>query len=146
MTVFIHSRTQARPYALMHQCPYVSVYDAGRQVRTHARTHTRTHVYMRMHAFFVYASVMHVFACSYMYVRTSCAPANIYQSPVHARAHSDQDLYRSQKIYGSFCNLSHVTCHMKRVPSHMRTTKVQNSLRVRSLCSGFIALWSIFLA
>ena len=44
----IHARMRARPYALMHLCPYVSVYYAGRQ----ACTHKRTHVYMRMHALF----------------------------------------------------------------------------------------------
>ena len=42
----IHARMQARPYALMHLFPYVSVYDAGMQ----ACTLKRTHVYMRMHA------------------------------------------------------------------------------------------------
>ena len=93
MNVFMHARTHATPYALMHLCPYVSVYDAGRQ----AGTHTRPHVYMHV---LMYASVMHAFArfriC--MYVRTSCAPANTYQSPVRARAHSVQDLYCSQKL------------------------------------------------
>ena len=104
MNVFMHARTHARPCALMHLCPYVRVYNAGRQ----AGTHTHPHVYMHV---LMYASVMHVFTrfriC--MYVRTSCAPAKTYQSPVRARAHSDKDLYCSQKLYGSFCDLSRVT-------------------------------------
>ena len=44
MHVIMHARTYARPYILMHLCPYVSVYDTGR--------HACAHVYMHMQSRF----------------------------------------------------------------------------------------------
>ena len=46
MHVFMQAHT--RPYALMHLCPYVSVYEAGR----HERLHVRMRACTRMHAWF----------------------------------------------------------------------------------------------
>ena len=114
-----HIRTSVCWHVLMSVCKCLWRRQAGR--------HACTHVYTCNHVL-MYASVMHVFACFRvnMYVWTSCAPANSYQSSPRTSALIWMFTVRI-RYTGPF-----VICHKKRIPSHMRTTKVQNSLRVCS--------------
>ena len=119
---------------------------------TQAGKHVCIHVYMYACSCMVWCMLAYMstwllacnactclFPCMCAFVRmrrTISAPAKSYQSPVHATAHSDQDLYCSHKIYGSFCNLSRVTSKMYH--------RIHVLRRFRTICASAVNILALY--
>ena len=142
MHAFMHTCTYARPYAIMYLCPYVSVYDARRQ----ARTHTHTYAYIHAHAFTFWCMLA---LCMYL-------PLSVYTCMSEQAAHLRtlirvQSAHMRTLIWIFTVLIRYTGFFVIWAVSHEKGTiayadyKGSEQSAVCSSCSGLIALWSVFL-